>query len=186
MQEHKLAPASVSLSDCIYVEIDPRIELIAIIYRLSDVEWYRENVDPARRYANQTNYRYLRDVDEYFGPYKDMKAVKMVPEMVGEGLEYDAIPEFAIHLSLKNFSKAMPWDDMLELRPYLDTKKLDEFAEAVAEFAEETDFWKFYREHREFYNQTLEKFIDYNSELIELVEFEENFFGKNASSWHFL
>lgn len=184
MPEQELTPTSVSLSDRVYVEIDPRIELIAVIYRLSDVKWYREEVDPARLGVTPEVYEYLRDVDEYFGPYMDMKAVKMVPEMVEEGLEYDAIPEFAIHLSLGDFSKAVPWDDMLKLRPFLDTEKLDEFAEAVAEFAEETNFWKFYREHEEFYNQTLEEFAKDNPGLVELVEFEETFFGKNASSWH--
>ncbi|WP_240924266.1 DUF4932 domain-containing protein [Thermococcus sp. 21S7] len=183
VQEHELVPASISLSDRIYVEIDPRIELVTIIYRLSNPEWYRENVDPTRVGADSRNYGYLRDVDEYFGPYRDMKAVKMVPEMIREGIEYDAIPEFAIHLSLTNFSKAAPWDDMLELRPDLDTEKLDEFAEAVAEFAEKTNFWRFYREHGEFYNRTLEEFAKDNPGLVDLVGFEENFFGKNASSW---
>jgi len=68
MPEQELTPTSVSLSDRVYVEIDPRIELIAVIYRLSDVKWYREEVDPARLGVTPEVYEYLRDVDEYFGP----------------------------------------------------------------------------------------------------------------------
>ncbi|WP_148882236.1 DUF4932 domain-containing protein [Thermococcus aciditolerans] len=185
MQEHTSGtPVSISLSDRLHVEIDPRVELVAIIYRLSDSSWYREHVDPAVLGVTPGSYRYIRDVDEYFGPYRNLTAVKIVPQMIEEGIDYDAIPEFAIHLSPTDFSKAMPWDDMLRLRPFLDAKKLDEFAEAVAEFAEETDFWRFYREHEEFYNRTLETFVGENPGLVELVEFEEDFFGKNASSWH--
>ncbi|WP_048146715.1 DUF4932 domain-containing protein [Pyrococcus abyssi] len=179
-------PISMKLSERVYVEIDPRVELVEIIYRISGVEWYRENVDPSRIGISKEDYPYIRDIDLYFEKYRDLKAVKMVSSMVRMGLTYDAIPKFALHLNMKNFSKAKDWEDMLKSRVNLDMKKLDEFAEAIAEFANKTNFWKFYNEHGEFYNSTLQEFVTENKGIAELVQLEEEFFGERASSWHII
>ncbi|WP_461862688.1 DUF4932 domain-containing protein, partial [Thermococcus sp.] len=152
------APVEVNLSSRVHVEIDPRVELIQIIYFIANSKWYQESVSPYLVRANMYNYPYLRDIMEYFRSYTNATAVRMVPMMVEQGIAYDAIPEFALHLNPVNFSKDMNWSDMLKLRPWLNVTLLDEFAEAVAQFANETDFWKFYNEHRVFYNETLRKF----------------------------
>ncbi len=129
----------------------------------------------------------MGEVDAYFDPpYKNLTAVKMVGEMIHEqGLAYDAIPEFALHLSPRNFSKAMNWSDMIVYRPYLNASKLDEFASAVAEFANKTDFWRFYNEHRGFYENTLKSFArEHGGDVVNLTRMEEEFFGgENASAW---
>lgn len=116
--EHvNFAPVEVNLSHRVHLEIDPRIELIQIIYHLSNVGWYREWVSPDLAGANASNYPYLRDVIDYFKNYTNTTAVRMVPEMVVNGLTFDAITEFALHLNPINFSKDMNWSDMLRLRP---------------------------------------------------------------------
>ncbi|WP_167914658.1 DUF4932 domain-containing protein [Thermococcus sp. 21S9] len=177
------APAEVNLSNRVHIEIDPRLELVQIIYFLSNSDWYRKHVSPYRAGANLYNYPYMKDVMNYFGNYTNATAVQMVPTMVEQGLAYDAIPEFALHLNPVNFSRDMNWSDMLELRPWLNTSLLDEFARAVAQFANETDFWRFYNEHRAFYNETLRGFETNGEEILNVTHFEENFFGENASSW---
>ncbi|WP_342452692.1 DUF4932 domain-containing protein [Thermococcus stetteri] len=135
--------------------------------------------------ATNSNYPYLREVDSYFAPYLNLTAVKMANSMIHKQLlAYDAIPEFALHLDPENFSKIMNWSDMREIRPWLNPEKLNEFASAVAEFANETDFWGFYNSHREFYRKTLETFVKENGYISNLVKIEEEFFGENASAWY--
>ncbi|WP_297490238.1 DUF4932 domain-containing protein [Thermococcus sp.] len=176
-------PVEANLSPRVHLEIDPRVELIQIIYFIANPKWYQERVSPYLVPA-ASRYPYLGDVAEYFGNYTNATAVRMVPRMVEEGVAYDAIPEFALHLNPVNFSKAMNWSDMLQYRPWLNTTLLDEFAGAVARFANETDFWKFYNEHRAFYNETLRRFEEGNGEtILNVTRFEESFFGENASSW---
>ncbi len=177
------APVEVNLSSRVHVEIDPRLELVQIIYFLSNSDWYRKHASPYRAGANPYNYPYLRDVLNYFGNYTNATAVRMVPEMVNNSLAYDAIPEFALHLNPVNFSRDMNWSDMLRLRPWLNVTLLNEFARAVAQFANETDFWRFYNEHRAFYNETLLEFEANGRRILNVTRFEENFFGENTSSW---
>ncbi len=177
-------PAEVNLSPRVHLEIDPRVELIQVIYFIANPKWYQERVSPYLVRANPYNYHYMRDVAEYFGNYTNATAVRMVPMMVEQGIAYDAIPEFALHLNPVNFSKVMNWSDMLKYRPWLNVTLLDEFAEAVVQFANETNFWKFYNEHRTFYNETLIEFEEGNSRtILNVIRFEESFFGENASSW---
>ena len=178
------APVEVNLSPRVHIEIDPRVELIQVIYFIANPKWYQERVSPYLVPAASRGYAYLGDVAEYFGNYTNATAVRMVPMMVQQGIAYDAIPEFALHLDPVNFSKDMNWSDMLQYRPWLNTTLLDEFAGAVAQFANETDFWKFYNEQRAFYNETLRRFEEGNGEtILNVTRFEESFFGENASSW---
>ena len=177
------APVEVNFSSSVHVEIDPRLELVQIIYFLSNSDWYRKHASPYRAGANPRNYPYMKDVMDYFGNYTNATAVQMVPTMVEDGLAYDAIPEFAIHLNPVNFSRDLNWSDMLKLRPWLNVTLLNEFARAVAQFANETDFWRFYNEHRAFYNETLRGFATNGEAILNVTRFEENFFGENASSW---
>jgi len=178
------APVEVNLSPGVHLEIDPRVELVQIIYFIANPKWYQKRVSPYLVGANPYNYPYMKDVKKYFENYTNATAVRMVPTMVEEDIAYDAIPEFALHLNPVNFSKDMNWSDMLKLRPWLNVTLLDEFARAVAQFANETDFWKFYNEHRTFYNETLSRFEAGNGgKILNVTRFEESFFGENASSW---
>ncbi len=176
-------PVEVNLSSRVHLEIDPRLELVEIIYFLSNPEWYQRHASPYLTGVNPYNYPYMKDVIEYFKNYTNATAVRMVPTMVENGLVYDAIPEFALHLSPVNFSKAMNWSDMLRLRPWLNVTLLNEFAKAVFQFAKETDFWKFYDEHRAFYNKILQAFENNGKTILNVTRFEEDFFGEKASSW---
>ncbi len=159
------------------------MELVEILYFLSNPEWYNQEVSPYLTGANIYSYPYLKDVSDYFGNYTNDTAVQLVYKVVQNGLTYDAVPEFALHLNPVNFSKNTNWSDMLRLRPDLNTTLLDEFAEAVSKFANETDFCRFYNEHRAFYNKTLQEFAKNDEILLNITQFEENFFGENASSW---
>ena len=182
-EEISFVPVEVNISPRVHVKIDPRMELIEILYFLSNPEWYNREVSPYRSGVNIYSYPYLKDVLTYFENYTNATAVQLVYKVVQDGLTYDAVPEFALHLNPVNFSKDMNWSDMLRLRPDLNTTLLDEFADAVSEFANETDFWRFYNEHRAFYNKTVEEFAEKNGIILNITRFEESFFGENASSW---
>ncbi|WP_456398821.1 DUF4932 domain-containing protein [Palaeococcus sp. (in: euryarchaeotes)] len=179
----KMEIASKKISGNVYVLIDPRVELVEIIYRLSDSGWYHQTgVAPEK--LSVDGYGYVMGVDEYFGRYKDAKAVQMVRKLSKNGLTYDAIPRFAIHLNPETFELERNWSDMLRDRPWLAEKELNEFADAVKEFAEETNFWEFYNGHLEFYNRTIEEFLKENPNLADIPKFEEEFFGEKPKGWY--
>ncbi|WP_048152515.1 DUF4932 domain-containing protein [Palaeococcus ferrophilus] len=173
----------IGLSDNVYVSVDPRVELVEVIYRISSSEWYQKQVAPEKVGVSPENYEYLRDIDEYFGKYRELRAVKIARELSKKGLTYDAVPRFAVHLNPDTFKLERNWSDMLRDRPWLDEKELNEFVEAVEEFAEETDFWRFYNEHVELYNATINEFVRENPDLAGIPKFEEEFFGEKAASW---
>lgn len=66
--------------------IDPRIELLSIIIYLSPK--YNENVTSIIPF----NSSYKKEVEEWFGDYKNHKAVKLLDSMLERGFSYDAPP----------------------------------------------------------------------------------------------
>lgn len=176
---------SAKIPENVEVTVDPRVELVEIIYRLSNSEWYQKEVSPERLEITPSEYEYLRDVDEYFGKYKGHEVISLARQMLESGLFYDGVPKFAIHLNSKTFEKDRDWNDIIKARPKLSKEELDKFARAVKEFAEDTDFWYFYESHKSYYDRLIENF-KMRSDIGKIVEFEEDFFGEKVKKWHII
>ena len=176
---------STKIPENVEVTVDPRVELVEIIYRLSNSEWYLKEVAPEKLGIMPSKYGYLRDVDEYFGKYRNHEAISLARQMVKSGLEYEAIPKFAIHLSSKTFEKDRDWDDIIKERPELSKEELDNFASAAKKFFEDTNFRHFYESHKSYYDRLIENF-KMGEDIGKIVEFEENFFGEKVKKWHII
>jgi len=71
------------------VRVDPRVELLSIVFRLAGNPEYSQGRVPA----------YTKAVDEWFAEHKDHAVVKQAKVLRGTfGVSYDAVASFAIHL----------------------------------------------------------------------------------------
>ena len=71
------------------VSVDPRIELICVIFRLAGNPEYCKGRVPS----------YTADVDKHFGPYKDHAVVQLAAKLRRtRGVSYDAPMNMAVHV----------------------------------------------------------------------------------------
>lgn len=71
------------------VRADPRVELMAIVWRLAGSHVFdRGGLEP-----------YVTDADRHFGPYRDHPAVARARELLEMGVDYSAVMSIAVHLS---------------------------------------------------------------------------------------
>lgn len=89
------------------------------------------------------------EVQLYFSLYRNHKAVFLVRKALRAGLSYDAIPKFVLELN------STEWSGYLIERVHGNKKLLNELAVAIKEFAEESNFSRFYENYREFYKEQI-------------------------------
>ncbi|WP_324734813.1 DUF4932 domain-containing protein [Thermococcus sp. SY098] len=162
----------------IFVEVDLRVELVEIIFYFTD--WEKMRGFPT---GYEQGYQYLEDISNYFSNYKFHRAVKLAQKAFESGMGYDAIPYFALFLDKETFEKAKPWDDYIISRVGGNVTLLNELAEAVKDFAEESNFWEFYERHKHLYERTINSYLS-SVNLENITKTEEEFFGENVKEWH--
>ncbi|HEX6811977.1 MAG TPA: DUF4932 domain-containing protein [Planctomycetota bacterium] len=85
----------------IAVRVDPRIELLSVVFRLAGSPEYSQGRVPA----------YTKAVDAWFEPHKDHEVVKHAKRLRATlGVSYDAVASFAVHLDgIDPPGLAVPW-----------------------------------------------------------------------------
>lgn len=113
------------------VEIDPRIELLAILCRLAGFGEYRQ----ARVEV------YARAVDAWFADFADHPAVETLRELRARGIGFDAPMSLAVHLTdppdLELATPLDPWPEALDRR--WDAASIELLLGEAREFALEAD-----------------------------------------------
>ncbi|RDY26733.1 DUF4932 domain-containing protein [Romboutsia weinsteinii] len=169
----------------INIMIDPRIELLSVIFYLSPT------------YNNETSsiipedISYKKDVEKYFKEYKDHKAVKMFELMYKEGFAYDAPPTSMLFLTNTPVLKIK---ENIDKDDYMYTQCMERaggedrfirFIEELNKFCEESNFYDFYNKHIDYYNKILDntikglKDVDYISQM-------EEYYGKKQNSYNII
>lgn len=136
------------------VSVDPRVELMCVIFRLAGNQEYGKC-----RIAS-----YNRDVDEHFGPHKDHPAVQLAAELREKrGVSYDAVISMAVHVSdaydLREKAPFEPRPVGLDGRWNPDEAR--EFLEKTRHFAQSTRFEEFVDSHGPLYGQTAARARDF-------------------------
>ncbi|WP_297518189.1 DUF4932 domain-containing protein [Thermococcus sp.] len=149
------------------VEVNPYIELTDVVFHLAG--WNSGNITP-----------YSQEVESYFSSYRNHRAVLLAKKALREGLEYDAIPKFALELN------STEWSGYLLSRVHGNKKLLNELSIAIKDFARESNFSAFYENHSGFYREQIRLFFKENSGIFNLPHFEEKFFGENRKRWVFV
>jgi hypothetical protein len=126
------------------VRVDPRVELVSVIFRLAGNPEYNQGRIP----------QYTRDVDTHFGPYKNHPVVKLAARLRRtRGVSYDACMSLAVHmedgLAIRERVPFAPRPDTLDSR--WRPAEAREFLNNARQFAQETSFAQFFDQHKPLY-----------------------------------
>ncbi|MHC4295022.1 MAG: DUF4932 domain-containing protein [Planctomycetota bacterium] len=126
--------------------MDPRVELMSIIFRLAGNPEYKKGKIPS----------YTKDVDEHFGQFKDHPVVQLARKLREKrGVLYDAPMSLAVHVTdaftLKEKVSFVPHPEGLDGRWRL--KEVREFLQLARDFARQTNFRGFIEAHQDLYKQ---------------------------------
>ena len=156
------------------VAVDPRVELLSIIFRLAGNSEYSQG-----RVAS-----YVDDVEEHFGRFRDHPAVELAATLRRKrGVSCDACMSMAVHLSDAYALKAkVPFDPLPEsLDRRWDVEGAGRFLEQARRFVEDTSFREFIKEHRPLYRlaeSRMQKVLDEHAQL----EWFDEFFGRRPQA----
>jgi hypothetical protein len=158
----------------IAVTVDPRVELMCIIFRLAGSPEYNQGRVPS----------YVQDVDSHFGKFRDHPVVALARKL-GETQEigYDAVMGIAVHVtdafSLQEAVPLSPQPNSLD--PRWTPESAREFLALARQFVVDTRFKEFLDQHQPLYQvgiqrmqQTLDKYAH--------LEWFEKFFGPRQSA----
>jgi hypothetical protein len=163
-------PAPAPAPAPIEIRVDPRVELLSIVFRLAGNPEYSmaSSVSP-----------YAKTVEAKFGAHRAHPAVLMARELrASRGVSYDAVASFAVHLT--------EWPEIGEATPFepLPTRLDERWTPALAReflgklrtFVADTGFTEFVAEQSGFYaraSQRLEETLASRARL----EWFDSFFG---------
>lgn len=156
------------------VRVDPRVELMSIIFRLAGNPEYNQP-----RVSG-----YAADVEAGFRPLADHPAVQLARRLRAEhGVSYDAVMSMAVHMDEALSPKERAPFDAASCR--LDGRwprdPAREFLKLAGDFAEKGQFQAFLAEHRQMYDtaaQRLRAVLESEAHL----EWFERFFGARPTA----
>ena len=151
------------------VRVDPRVELMSLIFRLAGNPEYNQNRLPS----------YIKDVEGRFGRFRNHDAVQMAMQLRrSRGVSFDAVMGMALHVEdVDSMAERVPlepipvsWDSRWTVE---DTRK---FQNAVRNFVKDARFSAFFEDHRNLY-RTAESRMKKVLEDHRVVEWFDRFFG---------
>lgn len=151
------------------VVVDPRVELMSVIFRLAGNPEYGKG-----RVSS-----YVEDVEKQFGPFRDHDVVKLARRLRStRGVSYDAVMGMAVHLSdTVKLGEKVPFEPQPET---LDSRwriaDARDFLEAARRFVVEASFDDFLEQHQPLYDLTESRMQAVLQEHGHLEWFDE-FFG---------
>jgi hypothetical protein len=156
------------------VEVEPRVELLSLIFRLAgNPEYNRPRV---KAYADEAQAQ--------FGGLRDHAVVQLAQELRStSGVSYDAVMAMAVHLSdaeqLQLRIPLEPWPESLDHR--WNAESASKFVVAARQFVKDSKFGEFVQQHQPLYAKTaarLQALLDQKSHL----EWFNAFFGERPKA----
>lgn len=120
----------------ITINVHPGIELLTIIQKLAD------------QFQPSTPSLYEKEVNDYFGKFKNLNAVTRIknfkgnvyPDLTELGFCFSDFPEFKLHIP-----------DSLNWYKYYGKDSVEQYLKDCKDFAEQTNFWEFYKKNESNY-----------------------------------
>jgi hypothetical protein len=156
------------------VQVDPRVELMSLIFRLAGNPEYNQN-----RLTS-----YIRDVEKHFRKNENHEVVQLARHLrKTRGVSFDAVMSLAVHVKdVDSMQERVPlepapksWDIRWTVE---DTRK---FQEAARRFVKDTDFKTFIQEHDVLYG-TAESRMEKILEDYGVVNWFDSFFGTKSDA----
>ncbi|MBP7051517.1 MAG: DUF4932 domain-containing protein [Phycisphaerae bacterium] len=153
----------------ITVAVDPRVELMSVIFRLAGNPEYNQGKVQS----------YVRDVDSHFGPFRDHPVVRLARKLrETQGVSFDAVMCMAVHVTdavtLQERIPFSPQPRSLDSRWTPETAR--EFLDLARRFVAETKFNEFLEQHEPLYAigvRRMQELLDQHAHL----EWFDSFFG---------
>lgn len=171
---------TVGIRAKVRISIDPRLELLAI------VQLYSPWLD-ARGILKGCIY--MDEALNRFDKWKDHKAVNTLRQLINRGFGFDAPVGLMVYLSNPPELK-----ETTEFSQYLigragGKEYLEEFVQALRDFALESEFMEFYLSHESFYDDVMRRSnlkegqSQWNN-IQQIADVLEDFFGMHKSRYH--
>ena len=165
---------NASSETAVRVAVDPRVELISIIFRLAGNPEYCQGRAAA----------YISDIDEHFGPFRNHAVVQLARQLRRtRGVSYDACMSMAVHVTdASELKEKIPFDPhppTLDGRWQVDEAR--EFLQKARQFVKDTSFDKFIDKHQAMYRLTesrMKKVLDEEAHL----DWFDQFFGRRPQA----
>ncbi|MDR0828879.1 MAG: DUF4932 domain-containing protein [Prevotellaceae bacterium] len=149
-------------------QVDERVELMSIVFRLAEADEYVLNAIPL----------YVSEIDKYFGKYKNHSLINYTKTLRNEyGIGYDAVAGFSIFLEIKNKKIKLRQDiNLTQLDERWNTDSIPKYIALLNDFYKKTKFNKFFIKNKEIRETAEANFI---KEVTDKVDFDwfKNFFG---------
>ncbi|MFO1077819.1 MAG: DUF4932 domain-containing protein [Planctomycetota bacterium] len=167
-------PAIAQTPAAIPVRVDPRIELLSIVFRLAG--------NPEYSQGKVTSY--TKEVDEWFAPVKDHAVVRQAAALRRtRGVSYDAVASFAVHLDGVDPPKLAvplaPWPERLDTR--WTERDAKQFVQNLRSFATSGKVQQFFAAHADFYAAAEQRMQKVVAEHCDLSWFG-TFFGEKPTA----
>ena len=142
----------------INVQVNQQVELMSILARMAGYPEY--NMDIAGKY--------IKDIDVYFKEHSDHVAIKYMQKVRRKnGISYDAVMSMAVHLENNNGILSLIEENVPTLEKRWKGVDKSEFLLYLNQFYKDTDFSKFYNDHRNLYEKGIES---YRSNVMNLLD----------------
>jgi hypothetical protein len=163
-------PAAPGSAHSLRVEVNPRVELLSLIFRLAGNPEYSEGRVKS----------YAEDAEKQFGKYRSHAVIKLAHKLRDtRGVSYDAVMSMAIHLTDAEHVKLKlplePWPEGLDQR--WTAPEVSNFLAAAQHFVKDSSFQQFIEQHRPLYQTTaarMQTLIEKEAHL----EWFDGYFGK--------
>lgn len=168
-----LCPAIV-LAQAHSIGVDPRVELLSILFKLAGNPEYSQGRVPS----------YEKAIAAHFAPFREHEAVRLARELRQTGgVSYDAVMNMAVHLSdVDSLDERVPFD---QAGSKLDARwkgaQARRFVAAARRFARDSKFNQFFESQSGLYSltgQRLRAFVAANADL----EWFNRFFGRKSTA----
>jgi hypothetical protein len=151
--------------------VDPRVELMSIVFRLAGSDEYTQCGVPA----------YAAAIDRHFAPFRDHEAIRLARELrESDGVSFDAVMNMAVHVTdVESLAERVPFDRAPSLDVRWHGAKARRFLEAARKFVADSDFAGFKKSQQQLYDLTdsrLRAFVTKNADL----PWFDRFFGARA------
>jgi len=156
------------------IGVDPRVELLSIIFRLSGAGEYNQGAVPG----------YIKAIDSHFAPFKDHEVVQIAKQLRSEdGVSFDAVMSMAVHIKdVTSLAERVPFDapdSRLERR--WKPAKARRFLAAAQKFVEDTNFAGFLQSQKPLIDETDRRMSDFVRQQAKIDWFQK-FFGAKAAA----
>jgi hypothetical protein len=151
--------------------VDPRVELLAIVFRLAGNPEYQRGKVPA----------YTEAVEARFGKLRGHDVVKHAAALRRErGVSFDAVMSLAVHLDPK-FHPAVALAKAERLDRRWPVAEIDLFLEELRDFAERGGAAEFFRSQRDLYETTARRMQEVLDAKVKMDWFD-GFFGSRPTA----